>query len=92
MYKKLFIVISLLIIGITVFAQSSKKEIPKLGEKPKFFIDIVLTVKKDLLRFDPTLIASLTIPDRKGATDVLGDKAQDGLVDLESIYNRDKKF
>jgi len=46
MYKKLFIVISLLIIGITVFAQSSKKEIPKLDENPKFFIDIVLTVKK----------------------------------------------
>ena len=92
MYKKLFIVISLLTICIAVFAQSPKKEVPKLGENPIFFIDSVLTAKKDFVRFNPKLIASLTILDGKDATDVLGDKAQDGLVYLESIAFAKKRF
>jgi len=92
MYKKLSIVISLLIIGITVFAQSPKKQVPKLGENPIFFIDSVLTAKKDFIQFNPKLIASLTILDGKDATDVLGDKAQDGLVYLESIPFAKKRF
>ncbi|SDG06512.1 hypothetical protein SAMN05421827_103105 [Pedobacter terrae] len=40
MHKKLFMVITLLTIGIAVFAQSSKKEVPKLNENAILFIDI----------------------------------------------------
>jgi len=92
MYKKLTIVITLLTITITAFAQSPKKEVPKLGENPIFFIDSVLTAKKDFFQFNPKLIASMRILDGKDATDVLGDKAQDGLVYLESIPFAKQRF
>lgn len=92
MYKKLFIVIALLTIGNLVFAQSPKKEVPKLGENPIFFIDSVLAAKTDFFQFNPKLVASLTILNGKDAIDVLGDKAQDGLVYLESIPFAKKRF
>jgi hypothetical protein len=92
MYKKLSIVITLLTITLTVFGQSPKKEIPKLGENPMFFIDSVLTAKKDFFQFNPKLIASMSILNGKDATDILGDKAQDGLVYLESIPFAKQRF
>lgn len=92
MYKKICIAISLFSLCITAYAQSPKKEIPKLGDNPLFFIDSVSIAKEDFLQFNPKLIASLTILNGKDATDVLGGRAKDGLVYLESMAFAKKRF
>lgn len=60
--------------------------------KTYIFHHSVLTAKTDFFQFNQKLIASLTILNGKDATDVLGDKAKDGLVYLESTRFAKKSF
>lgn len=69
------------------FAQSPKRVLKKLGEKPVFFIDSVNVEQEDLQKYDPNEISSVTVYKDKQAIDLLGDDGKDGAVYIET-----KKF
>lgn len=69
------------------FAQSPKRVLKKLGDKPVFFIDSVSVLQEDLEKYDPNEISSVTVYKDKKAIELLGDDGKDGAVYIET-----KKF
>jgi len=68
------------LIGITLLGQKPKKVIKKLGDDPIFFIDSINVLQSELMKYDPTEIAQVTVFKDKEATDLFGDEGKDGVV------------
>ncbi len=81
-----YLLITFLTLSIS-FAQSPKRALKKLGEKPVFFIDSVSVLQEDLQKYDPNEISSVTVYKDKKAIELLGDDGKDGAVYIET-----KKF
>lgn len=78
--------------SISIFAQSPKRVLKKLGENPVFFIDSMNVDKDELQKYDPKDIAGVTVYKKKEAIDLVGEDGKDGAVYIETITFSKKRY
>jgi len=70
---------------IVAFSQSPKRALKKLGAEPVYFMDSVNVDKSELMKYDPSSIAIVTVLKGKEAIDIIGEDGKDGVVYIETI-------
>lgn len=72
------------VLTLSVFAQSPKKAIKKLGNDPVFFIDSINVDKEELEKYNPLEIATVSVYKGKEAIALVGPEGKDGAVYIET--------
>lgn len=79
------------IVSMSVFAQSPKRAIKKLGNDPVFFIDSINVDKEELGKYNPQEIATVSVYKGKEAIALVGPEGKDGAVYIETkVFGRTK--
>ena len=89
---KYFIVLTISFISVSIFGQSPKRAIKKLGSDPVFFIDSVSVEKRDLSNYQPTEIASVSVYKDSNAVNLVGPEGKDGVVYITTIKFAKRKY
>jgi len=80
------------IIGLATLGQKPKRIIKKLGDDPIFFIDSINVDHSEIMKYDPTEIAQVTVYKDKEATDLFGDDGKDGVVYITTKKYAKRKY
>jgi hypothetical protein len=83
--SKIIFTTILTLITLLAFSQSPKRALKKLGADPVFFMDSINVDKSDLMKYDPSSIALVTVLKAKEAMAIIGDEGKDGAVYIETI-------
>ncbi len=68
----------------TLFCQSPKRILKKIGNNPIFYIDSVNVEKDELQKYDPENISSVTVYKDKEALELFGEDGKDGVIYIET--------
>lgn len=89
--KNIFLTLSLISVALT-FGQSPKRIVKKLGNDPLFYIDSVNVSKKDIQKYDPKDISSVTVFKDKAALNLIGEDGKDGVIFIETVEFCKKRY
>ena len=82
---KILIITLLSFITVAAFSQSPKRALKKLGSEPVLFMDSINVDKSELMKYDPSEIALVTVLTSKEAMDLLGEDGKDGAMYIETV-------